>query len=76
MAEKVSFSTDVVYRYIRHPDSMTFTQSLDSMVHPIRNVKVKYRLYLAMRDLFIARGQYERYRRGMWLYLFRYTLYQ
>ena len=75
-AERVSFSTDVVYRYIRHPDSMTFTQAMDAVIHPIRNGKVKLSLYRAMRDLFIARGQYERHGHGLWLYLFRYTLYQ
>ena len=75
-AETVSFSTDVVYRYIRHPDSMTFCQTKDTTIHPIRNVKVKYHLYQSMQELFKARGLYDRYRRGMWLYLFRYTLYQ
>ena len=76
LAERISFSTDVVYRYVRHADSMTFSQSLDTVVHPVRNLKVKWRLYLALKELYRKRGLYEKYRHGLWLYLFRYTLNQ
>ena len=76
LAEKVTFSTDTVYHYIRHPDSLTFSQAMDSVVHPIRNAKVKWRLYQSLKKLFVDRGRYEQDGRGLWLYLFRYTLNQ
>ncbi len=75
-AQRVSFSTDTVYRYIRHPHSMTFSQAMDSVRHPIRNLKVKWRLYQGMKELYRSRGAYEQYRRKLWLYMFRFTLNQ
>ena len=72
--QRVSFSTDVVYRYIRHPDSMTFAQSWDSVKHPIRNLKSKFRIYRGMRELYQARGVYDQYRSTLWLYTIRVTL--
>ena len=75
-AERITFSTDVVFRYIRHPGSLTFSQAMDSVVHPIRNAKVKFSLYRSLKTLFQERGMYERYGRGLWLYLFRFTLNQ
>lgn len=75
-ARRISFSTDTVYRYIRHPDSMTFSQTLDSIKHPIVNLKAKWRLYQGMKDLYQARGVYEKYKRTLWLYMFRVTLNQ
>ena len=73
-ADRVSFSRDVVYRYIRHPGSLTFSQTMDSIRHPMRNIRNKKIMYNAMRDLYHHRGQYERYRRTLWLYLFRVTV--
>ena len=75
-AERVSFSTDVVYRYIRHPDSMTFAQSWDSVKHPIRNLKTKFRIYRGMKALYQHRGIYEQYRNTLWMYMIRVTLNQ
>jgi len=75
-AEKVSFSTDTVYRYIRHPDSMTFSQTRDSLRHPKRNFDVKLRLYRGLKELYQARGVYPEYRRTLWLYMIRFTLNQ
>ena len=74
--QRVSFSTDVVYRYIRHPDSMTFAQSWDSVKHPIRNLKSKFRIYRGMRDLYQQRGVYDQYRNTLWMYTIRVTLNQ
>ena len=76
VAERISFSTDVVYRYIRHPDSMTFAQSWDSVKHPVRNLKTKIRVYRGMKDLYRCRGVYDQYRSTLWMYMFRATLNQ
>lgn len=73
-AEKITFSRDNVYCYVRHPHSMTFSQTWDSFQHPIRNLKAKMRLYRGLRNLFQERGAYEQYRKTLWLYLFRATL--
>ena len=75
-AERISFSTDVVYRYIRHPDSMTFAQSWDSVRHPIRNLKAKYRIYRGMKALYQKRGVYDQYKNSLWLYMLRVTINQ
>ena len=75
-AERISFSTDVVYRYIRHPDSMTFSQTWDSFRHPIRNLKSKFRLYRGLQELYRKKGAYEQYRRTLWMYMIRSTINQ
>ena len=76
-AERISFSKDVVYRYIRHPHSLTVGQTMDSVKHPIRNLRVKYRLYQGLKALYVARGDYSRYfRRTLWMYMIRVTFNQ
>lgn len=75
-AKRVSFTTAVVYRYVRHPHSLTVSQSMDSVIHPIRNLKVKWRLYLALKSLYQHRGKYEEYRKVLWKYMVRFTLNQ
>ena len=76
LAQRISFSTDTVYHYIRHPDSMTFAQTWDSFRHPWRNLMFKWRLYQGMKDLYQVRGVYDQYRRTLWLYMVRVTLNQ
>ncbi len=75
-AQKISFSRDVVYRYVRHPHSMTVSQTMNSIIHPIRNLKVKWSLYQRMKKLYIARGCYEQYRGSLWQYMIRVTFNQ
>ena len=75
-AERVSFSTAVVYCYVRHPHSMTVSQFMDSVIHPIRNLKVKWRLYMALKSLYQHRGKYEEYKGELWKYMIRFTLNQ
>ena len=75
-AERISFSMDSVYRYIRHPDSMTFSQTMDSIRHPVRNLKTKYRLYCGLKELYSEKGAYEQYKNTLWLYMIRSTINQ
>ncbi len=74
--ERISFSTATVYRYIRHAHSMTVGQTVDSVIHPIRNLKVKWYLYQVMKELYCDRGQYAKYQKTMWQYMIRVTLEQ
>ncbi len=75
-ARRVSFSRDVVYRYVRHAHSLTVSQTMNSVVHPIRNLKVKWFLYQKMKELYIARGKYPEYRGSLWQYMIRVTFNQ
>ncbi len=75
-AQKISFSKDVVYRYVRHPHSMTVSQTMNSVIHPIRNLKVKWSLYQRMKELYIARDRYDEYRASLWKYMIRVTFNQ
>ncbi len=75
-AQRISFSKDVVYRYVRHPHSMTVSQTMNSVIHPIRNLKVKWFLYQKMKELYIARGRYDEYRSSLWKYMIRVTFNQ
>ena len=73
-AGRVAFLKDYLYDYRRQPGSMTVTQVLDSIRHPIRNIRMKILLYRHLKDLYLARGQYGRYRSRLWMYLFRVGL--
>ncbi len=75
-ARRISFSTDVVYRYIRHPHSLTVSQTMDSVIHPIRNLKVKWFLYQRMKKLYKDRGRYGDFRGRLWQYMIRVTFNQ
>ena len=75
-ANRISFSTDVVYRYHRHKHSMTVSQALDSVAHPIKNLKTKKKLYDGMKELYQYRNVYDRYRGTLWLYMLRVTVNQ
>ena len=71
---RVSFTGAPVYSYIRHPNSMTFRQTLDSVRHPIANCRVKGVLYRGMCDTYRAAGLYDAYRRRLRMYLLRIAL--
>lgn len=73
-ASSVAFLRESLYDYRRQADSMTVRQALDSIVHPLKNIRMKILLYRHLKDLYIARGQYPRYRNRLWLYLFRVGL--
>ncbi len=72
--QKAAFLRDSLYDYRRQPDSMTLRQVLDSVRHPFRNIRMKVMLYTHLKNLYLARGQYPRYRGRLWMYLFRVGL--
>ncbi len=71
---RLTFSAKPVYDYVRNPKGMTAHQMLDSLYHPVRNIKVKFRIYAALKELYHARGAYEQYKRTLWIYLLRVTV--
>ena len=72
--KKISYTQTPVYDYIRNMSGITAHRAMDSLIHPVRNMRVKWRLYEALRTLYIARGRYDEYRRTLWLYLVRVTV--
>ena len=70
-AETIAYMKEPVYDYRRNPTSATFRQVLDCVLHPMNNIRIKIRLYRALKDLYVSRGEYETYRKTLWLYLFR-----
>ena len=73
-ARRVVYSLQAVYDYRRNPGGMTARQVLDSVLHPVRNCRMKYFLYQRLKELFVARGVYPAYRKTLWLYLLRVTI--
>jgi glycosyltransferase involved in cell wall biosynthesis len=73
-AERVSFVKEYLYDYHRSMGSMTFRQAFSCVTHPMRNINTKIRLYHSMRDMYIFRNEYGKYRRKLWLYLFKVGL--
>jgi glycosyltransferase involved in cell wall biosynthesis len=73
-AERVSFTCRPVYDYVRNPQGLTVHQALDCVRHPVRNIRMKRRIYRAYRELYVARHQYDAYRKVLWKYMIRVTI--
>lgn len=72
--EKVSYTQTLVYDYQRNAGGMTVKQFFDCARHPLTNCRMKGQLFGELKQLFIRRGVYSKYRWTLWLYLFRVTL--
>ena len=75
-ARSVAYMKEHLYDYRRQPGSMTVRQVLDCVIHPMKNIRMKFTLYSHLKHLYVFRGQYSRYRNRLWLYLFRVGLNQ
>ena len=53
---------------------MSVQQVLDCVRHPAENIRIKGVLYEHLKDMYKKRGQYEKYRGRLWMYLFRVGL--
>lgn len=73
-AEKVSFTQALVYDYQRNAGGMTVKQFFDCARHPLANCRMKGKLFGELKNLYVQRGVYAKYRWTLWLYLFRVTL--
>lgn len=71
---RVSYHTQPVYDYNRRVEGTVVQQFFDCARHPLRNLKVRLAMYGNYRELYIQLGQYPRYRKTLWLFLFRFTL--
>lgn len=72
--ERISYMRDPVYDYRRSANTATIRQVLDSILHPMKNIRIKIRLYHSLKELYVARGEYPAFRKTLWLYLFRFGL--
>ena len=72
--KRVSFMKDSLYDYRRTAGSTSVRQVLDCVKHPADNIRVKGKLYRHLKDMYVKRGIYEKYRKRLWMYLFRVGL--
>ena len=71
---RVSFMKEALYHYRRSAGSTSVRQVLDCVKHPGENIRIKRELYGHLKDMYLRRGQYEKYRKRLWIYLFRVGL--
>lgn len=72
--ERVYYLSEAVYEYYRNGSGLTMQHCMDCVKHPLANCKLKKFLYDQLKHLYVEKGVYPRYRRTLWLYLFRITL--
>lgn len=73
-AERIRYTTEPVYDYRRNPSGAVVRQFFNAILHPIAGLRDRWLIYDCYRQLYKDRGQYEKYRRVLWLYLFRFTI--
>ena len=71
---RVSFMKDSLYDYRRSANSTSIRQVLDCVKHPAENTRIKGELYRHLKDMYRKRGLYKKYRKRLWMYLFRVGL--
>ena len=71
---RVSFMNESLYHYSRTAGSTSVQQVLDCVRHPAENIRIKGELYGHLKEMYRKRGQYEKYRKRLWMYLFRVGL--
>jgi glycosyltransferase involved in cell wall biosynthesis len=72
--KQVSFMKDSLYDYRRSANSTSIKQVLDCVKHPAENTRIKGDLYRHLKDMYRKRGLFEKYKKRLWLYLFRVGL--
>ena len=72
--QQVSFMKESLYDYRRTAGSTSVKQVLDCVKHPAENTRIKGELYGHLKKLYQRRGLYDKYRKRLWLYLFRVGL--
>ena len=73
-AERIRYTMTPVYDYRRNPKGAVMRQFFRVILHPLAGLKDRWLIYETYRGLYQARGQYDKYRRVLWLYLFRFTI--
>lgn len=71
---RLAYLTQPVYDYHRRIEGTVVQQCFDCLRHPLANLKTRIAMYTNYRDLFVQLGAYPRYRKTLWLFLFRFTL--
>ena len=72
--QQVSFMNESLYDYRRTAGSTSVRQVLDCVKHPADNIRVKGVLYSHLKEMYRKRGIYDKYRKRLWMYLFRVGL--
>lgn len=72
--DRVYYLSEAVYEYYRNGSGLTMQHCMDCVKHPLANCKLKKFLYDQLKQLYVFQGVYPRYRRTLWIYLFRITL--
>ena len=72
--KQVSFMKDSLYDYRRTAGSTSIQQVIDCVKHPAENTRIKGELYRHLKDMYRKRGLYEKYKKRLWMYLFRVGL--
>ena len=71
---QISFMNESLYHYRRTAGSTSVQQVIDCVKHPIGNIQIKKELYSHLKGMYQKRGEYEKYRKRLWMYLFRVGL--
>ena len=71
---RVSFMNEPLYDYRRTAGSTSIQQIIDCVKHPGENIRIKKVLYGHLKGMYLKRGIYEKYRKRLWMYLFRVGL--
>ena len=73
-AERISYTRQVVYEYVRNPKGLTMKTGFGVVKHPIRAIELKRIIYNDYRELYRQRQAFERHRRDIWKYMVSFTL--
>lgn len=73
-AERIGYMEAAVYDYRRNPHGAVMRQFFSAILHPIAGLRDRWLIYDCYRQLYVTRGQYDKYRKVLWLYLFRFTI--
>ena len=73
-AERISYTRQVVYEYVRNPKGLTMKTGFGVVKHPIRAIALKRIIYNDYRALYRQRQAFERHRRDIWKYMVSFTL--
>ena len=72
--QRIAYLKELVYDYRRSPNGLSVVQVWDSVIHPLRNSRMKWSLYQHLKRLYVKRGAWPDYRNRLWVYLFRVGL--
>ena len=73
-AERVSYTRQVVYEYVRNPKGLTMKTGFGVLRHPFHAIALKRIIYNNYRELYRQRSVLEKHRHQVWKYMVSFTL--